>query len=234
MHARLAILLLNLSDQKGWNSSMSGRLSRRTILRSGLAGAAFATLPAVARCVDSAGIEIGTDRRLFFDDRLVDSDLTRGVTRVLNPPMRIERVLKPERAVEALGFIFYCSIVDDGGTVRLLHGSYDADRQKHIVLATSEDGIHRERPRLGLREYRGDRDNNLFPLRAVEASVFLDPRGPGPRHELAHYPKSMTWQRQTQPPNRHHVEYISARQVSRCRYAQVESIARSRVSDGHD
>jgi len=128
--------------------------------------------------VDSEGVEIGAGRQLFLDDRVVDSDLTWGVTRVLNPPVRVERVLKPERASEALGFIFYCSVVDDGGTARLFHGSYDADKQKHFALATSEDGIHWERPRLGLREYRGDRDNNLFPLHAVEASVFLDPHGP--------------------------------------------------------
>ena len=152
--------------------------SRRTFLQSGLAGATIAAFQSVAPCADSEGIGIAAGRQLFFDDRVIDSGLTRGVTRVLNPPLRIERVLKPERASEALGFIFYCSVVDDGGTARLFHGSYDADKQKHFALATSKDGIHWERPRLGLREYRGDRDNNLFPLHAVEASVFLDPHGP--------------------------------------------------------
>jgi hypothetical protein len=85
--------------------------------------------------------------------------------------------MKPVWPSETLGFIFSSSVVDDGGTARLFHGSYDANKQKHFALATSEDGIRWERPRLGLREYRGDRDNNLFPLRAVEASLFLDPCG---------------------------------------------------------
>jgi hypothetical protein len=138
---------------------MSENWSRRAFLQSGLAGATIAAFPAAALCKGSDDIEIGAGRRLFLDDRLIDSDLTRGVTRVLNPPVRIARVLKPERAAEALGFIFYCSVVDDGGTARLFHGSYNADKQKHFALATSDDGVHWERPRLGR---KGSRDDNRF------------------------------------------------------------------------
>ena len=122
--------------------------------------------------------DIGTDRQLFVVEDLIDGDLSQGATRTLNPPYRIQRVLKPEQASEALGFIFYCSVVDDKGVAKLFHGSYDGDKKKHFALAVSRDGIHWERPGLGLTEYQGNKENNLLPLEAVEASVFLDPRAP--------------------------------------------------------
>lgn len=139
-----------------------------------LAAVALSAMPATA----GEAVSIGSDRQLFLDDALLDPALTGNVTRTLNPPRSIRRVLKPERPSEALGFIFYCSVVDDGGVAKLFHGSYDAEKGKHFALATSEDGLHWERPDLGLTEYQGDRRNNLLPLHAVEASVFLDPVAP--------------------------------------------------------
>jgi hypothetical protein len=123
-------------------------------------------------------IFVGDERQLFLDDALLDLDLSRGLQRTLNPPTSIRRVLKPERPSEALGFIFYGSVVDDDGVVKLFHGSYDADKKKHFSLATSRDGLSFERPELGLAEYRGDRRNNILPVEAVEAGVFLDPKAP--------------------------------------------------------
>jgi hypothetical protein len=130
---------------------------------------------------EGASIDISTDRQLFFDDALLDLDRCEGVMRTLNRPTRIQRVLRPEQDSEALSFIFYCSVVDDGGTAKLFYGSYDADKKKHFALATSEDGIHWRRPELGLQEYQGNRANNLLPVEAVEASVFLDPNAPASR-----------------------------------------------------
>ena len=155
----------------------------------GLAGSVAlvfgAAAGAVGADVDAGGntgqppvASIGSDRQLFFDDRLIDPELSRGTRRALNGPLRIRRVLKPERPSEALGFIFYCSVVDDDGTAMLFHGSYDADKQKHFAVATSEDGIHWQRPELGLKEYQGSTANHLLPVDAVEASVFLDPHAP--------------------------------------------------------
>ena len=150
-------------------------LTRRQFLQT---AAAATALPAVGRAAGSEIPSIGSERQLFLDDLLVDTGRTHGVMRRLNPPTAIERVLKPEQPSEALGFIFYCSVVDDNGTAKLFHGSYDAEKKKHFALATSQHGIHWERPHLGLKEYQGSRKNNLMPVEAVEASVFLDPRAP--------------------------------------------------------
>lgn len=140
-----------------------------------LATLALAFLPWSAR---AEVIDIGTDRQLLTDDTLVDPAQTKDVARTVNPPESIRRVLAPDQPWEALGFIFYCSVVDDGGEVKLFHGSYDGGKGKHFSLATSRDGLHWERPSLGLKVFDGNKDNNLLPIEAVEASVFLDPHAP--------------------------------------------------------
>ncbi len=153
--------------------------NRRQFLQAGLAGAAWAW--AIPGRADSGGpepVEIGGDRQLFVDDRLLDCERTRNVARAVNRPQSIRRVLRPDRPWEALGFIFYASVVDDEGTMKLFHGSYDAEKKKHFSLATSQDGIHWERPRIGFKEHQGSKDNNILPVSAVEAGVFLDPHAP--------------------------------------------------------
>ncbi|HEY5314210.1 MAG TPA: hypothetical protein VIK18_16880 [Pirellulales bacterium] len=123
-------------------------------------------------------VEIGSARQLFLDDRLVDLGKTRGIARTLNQPECIRRVLQPDQPWEALGFIFYCSVVDDGGTAKLYYGSYDAEKKKHFCLATSRDGLTWQRPELGVQEFQGSTQNNLLAPEAVEASVLLDPHAP--------------------------------------------------------
>ncbi len=160
------------------NKFTSLSVNRRHFLKSALGTSVVATIPFHSGSAKNAPIEIATHRQLFLDDFLLDPGSTRGITRTLNRPHRIERVLKPDRPSEALGFIFYGSVVDEDGTAKLFHGSYDAEKRKHFKIATSEDGIHWERPELGLVDYHGGRDNNLLPVDAVEASVFLDPNAP--------------------------------------------------------
>lgn len=157
---------------------MTHRWNRRQFVQQGIAGTALAAIPFRVNSATPDVPDIGTTRQLFLDDELIDSERTTGVTRRLNSPHRIQRVLKPERPSEALSFIFYCSVVDDGGTAKLFHGSYDAEKKKHFALATSRDGLRWQRPNLGLLEYHGSKANNLLPLRAVEASVFIDPVAP--------------------------------------------------------
>ncbi|HSI65579.1 MAG TPA: hypothetical protein VLE43_20805 [Candidatus Saccharimonadia bacterium] len=167
--------------------------SRRTFLKILAATSLVAALPSIFaadRQQEAAnGIAIGTDRQLFIDDVLVDLSLSRNITRTLNPPKSIRCVLKPDQPWEALGFIFYCSVVDDGGAVKLFYGSYDAEKKKHFSLATSSDGLHWERPKLGLKTFQGSKDNNILPVEAVEAAVFLDPHAPSAKRFRLIYTK---------------------------------------------
>ncbi|MCA9007970.1 MAG: hypothetical protein KDA70_22055, partial [Planctomycetaceae bacterium] len=132
-------------------------------------------------------IQSGLGRQLFLDDRLIDPGLTENVKRQFNPPHTLRRVLKPEMSWEALGFIFYCSVVDHDGTAMLYYGAYDGEKQKHFCLASSEDGLTWERPELKLSDYQESKLNNIFPFEAVEAGVFLDPHAPAEkRFRLLH------------------------------------------------
>lgn len=117
-------------------------------------------------------------RHLLFDDQLIDPKETRGIEKSLTKPYSIERVFRPEREWEALGFIFYSTVIDYEGTVMLYYGCYDAEKGKHLCLATSKDGREWERPELGLTEFEGSKENNLFPFEAVEAGVFFDSSAP--------------------------------------------------------
>lgn len=136
---------------------------------------------------ESAAIPALPGRHLLFDDGLIDLQKTRNVRKVLTKPYAIERVFRPEAAWEALGFIFYSTVIDHEGTVMLYYGCYDAEKGKHLCLATSRDGRDWTRPNLGLTEFDGSRDNNLFPFEAVEAGVFLDPSAsPEMRFRLLH------------------------------------------------
>ncbi len=139
---------------------------------------AYYALPMRVAAQEAGAVFIGGGRQLFLDDSLLDLGLTRGVTRTLNPPGDVRRVLAPEQPWEALGFIFYSSVVEDGGEIKLYYGSYTRDDklQRHFCLATSRDGVTFQRPSLGQKAFNGSTENNLLALTAIEASVFLDPR----------------------------------------------------------
>jgi hypothetical protein len=160
--------------------------TRRNFIQTGCFGAA-STLVGSARAQDiqkskteatDAPLKINDVRQLFIEDLLIDLERTQNVTRQLNGPHKIQRVLTPDQPWEKLGFVFYCGVIDDGGTAKLYHSSYDAEKKKHSSLATSTDGLTWERPKLGLKAYEGNKDNNLLPLTSVEATVFLDPHSP--------------------------------------------------------
>tara|TARA_R110000868_G_scaffold100853_1_gene277408 strand:- start:48788 stop:50386 length:1599 start_codon:yes stop_codon:yes gene_type:complete len=140
---------------------------------------------AVGECADV--IQMSSGRHLFLDDQLIDSEMTEHVKRQFNPPHALRRVLRPEKSWEALGFIFYCSVVDHDGTAMLYYGAYDGEKQKHFCLATSKDGLTWKRPELKLSDYQGSKLNNIFPFEAVEAGVFLDSHAPAEkRFRLLH------------------------------------------------
>ena len=119
---------------------------------------------------------IGAERQLFIDNSLIDS--LDGLTRVLNSPQKqAHPVLEGTQAWDR------CSVGICGNSVH-----YDPDEscfkiwydsRAGVAYATSPDGIHWERPTLGLIEYEGSTDNNLVcPGRNL--SVFKDRREPDP------------------------------------------------------
>jgi hypothetical protein len=94
------------------------------------------------------------DRHLIVD--------MRGVSHVLHPPVRREVVLTLDRPWEGRQSAYGTVVRDADGRVRLYYrGGGDTDPPEVTCVALSHDGVAFERPRLGLYEIRGTRDNNV-------------------------------------------------------------------------
>ena len=130
-------------------------------------------------------IEIGKTKQLFFDDYLIES-LTK-VKQGLNPAVKAEvnPVLRPERPWEGRSMapsqvvfdedeqvfkMWYRTgtskirVDEDGKPIRGGAAGYVTDSLSSAnCLATSKDGVHWERPSLGLVEFDGSKDNNILP-----------------------------------------------------------------------
>ncbi|MCZ6680672.1 MAG: hypothetical protein O7E52_25860 [Candidatus Poribacteria bacterium] len=133
-----------------------------------------------------AMIDIGKRKQLFFDDYLIES-LT-NAKQGLNPAVKVDDnpILQPERPWEGNYMRPIKVIFDETAqtfkmwytasttTVRLENGVPvpggpaglgTESRGNVMCLATSDDGVHWERPSLGLVAFEGSTDNNILPER---------------------------------------------------------------------
>ncbi len=117
------------------------------------------------------GTDIGTRRELFVEDTLIES-ITGDAQQVLHHPTPREVVLVNDQPWEGNSF-GYVSVVQDGDTYRMYYrsGNTDVLNQYKIVtpevtcVALSKDGVHWERPLLGLIEFNGSKDNNIVMIK---------------------------------------------------------------------
>lgn len=147
-------------------------------------------------------IKVGGERQLFLgpwaddgrDDYLVES--MRNVTMTMNEAhVTGERMIVHDRPWDRSDC--WLSVLQDGDLFRMYYGSREStdalrrgDPYSIILLyAESRDGIHWERPNLGLWEWEGTRENNiLFPnddfpyafKSVVVDQVFIDPNAKSP------------------------------------------------------
>lgn len=106
-------------------------------------------------------IDLGNKRELFFDDHLIDVEKTTAQKR-LHKARRAEAVLPLDMPWEG-DLCGYPSIIKDDGLLRLYYRcSASGTSHEAIAYAESRDGIHWERPELGLCEFRGSKANNLL------------------------------------------------------------------------
>ena len=119
------------------------------------------TLAPVA--ADEATIDIGSRRQLFVDGYLIDK--MQGVRQVLHQPVKREVAIKPEHPWEKHG-TSYMVTFKDGGRFRAWYrvdaGGWDGEpRNTMTAYAESDDGIHWRKPKLGIIEFNGSKQNNL-------------------------------------------------------------------------
>ncbi len=113
-------------------------------------------------------IFIGSRRELCWDDYLIDTSRTTAEL-VLHSPRIEEIVLEHDAPWEGDGCNSH-SIVKDGDLYRLYYLAWDMrcmheKRQSPRLVfcyAESRDGRHWDRPSLGLREWDGNRNNNII------------------------------------------------------------------------
>jgi hypothetical protein len=100
-------------------------------------------------------VEIGSRLEMLVDDWLIER--REGVELRLNRPRMEEVVWENQEPWEGPTSCYFVAMRDRQG-VRLYYRGVD-DRM--VCMATSRDGIHFERPVLGLYEFEGSRQNNI-------------------------------------------------------------------------
>src|SRR5687767_754313 len=59
---------------------------------------------------------------------------------------------------------FAGTILQVGDEYRMWYSGYDAEASRHLCYAVSKDGLHWEKPKLGLVTYKGGTANNMLSL----------------------------------------------------------------------
>ena len=111
-------------------------------------------------------MDIGTHKQLFIDERFLQH--SEGIELCMNPPVQDpDPVLIADRPWEEKGIGAYSTAFrESDGRFRLW---YDAlldvgtpqESARRLCYAESEDGIHWEKPSLGLVPFRGSTENNI-------------------------------------------------------------------------
>ncbi len=129
-------------------------------------------------------ITVDSTKQLFVDDALLESmdGLERAFRQVEKHPDN--PLLVPETAWETGGrwYVPYNVLWQvHGKTLRVWYGSYRRSKSKltYTCVADSSDGIHWERPSLGIFDFEGSKENNIvWSGRGIK--VNYDPRDPDP------------------------------------------------------
>jgi hypothetical protein len=135
--------------------------------------------PAGGHASQSGALDIGDRRQVFIDGRFLGN--ARDVELAVHPPTKTgERSVVPDRPWESGGIGCYVCVLYAADTY---HMWYEAGG---ICYARSKDGMHWEKPDLGLAEFQGSRDNNIVLGHGAngvekvnsEGMVFYDPTAP--------------------------------------------------------
>ncbi len=158
----------------------------KLVLTLALLGVWLVSAPVPQVIAAEAVIDVGRERQLFLDDLWFHSK--QGVDLVFHTPTSREVAIQPEHPWERT-LIHYSSVVFDQGLFRMWYRATDGnpwnvtpngDGQTYTCYAQSEDGIHWEKPKLGVFSHGGATANNIIesPKDFMNVSVILDPNEP--------------------------------------------------------
>ena len=141
-----------------------------------------------ARAEQKTPIAIGSGKQLLFDRKFIAD--SQNIAVVMNRPVKAGKVLSPDQPWEAFRLTTYFTVVQDGAICRMYYSCFSKDQwhtpnswQEHAYLcyAESKDGIHWEKPDLGIVEFDGSKKNNIILPSVVDGTVFIDPVAPPER-----------------------------------------------------
>ena len=132
-------------------------------------------------------LAIGARKQLFIDNALVEH-IDESLTFTSNPPIRIEvtdfRNSHPWEPTPRMGSAIsdICSFWDDGDKISMLYSNSGmwGGKAPAICLATSRDGLHWEKPELGLHAWNGSTRNNIVLRNALQGTAIKDPNPAAP------------------------------------------------------
>lgn len=173
-------------------------------MKSGLSATLSILLPLLllSACAGDSPAGSARDHYLLLDDRIIDqaSNARLVVGQVIKHPgnpLFVEEHPWEQRFDNLYGNVlydreeeiykcWYCPFIVDssarGMTLEQRQREYrdPPDREMAICYATSQDGIHWEKPQLGLVEYEGSKKNNIIWRGPHGAGVFKDNLDPDP------------------------------------------------------
>lgn len=120
----------------------------------------------------TAPVDVGSEKQLFLDEMFTAE--AKGVTLTVNKPRKTyEKNLVADQPFEDM-LIGGFSFIQEKGLYRAYYSAWcrrtPGDLDTRLCYATSTDGIHWVKPRLGLYDFDGNKDNNI---------VFMSQRGKG-------------------------------------------------------
>ncbi len=123
----------------------------------------------------------------FWDDYMIDRRFTDAVLSV-NRPVKTDVVMVCDRPWDGNSNDFF-TILKDDGFYRMYYETWSFFDPTYteginVCYAESRDGIHWERPNLGMCEFRGSRDNNIIMTRIPDNIVVMKDDNPAcpPEH----------------------------------------------------
>jgi hypothetical protein len=157
-----------------------------------------AALSFVSGMAFAAAVDVGSDLQVLWDDYIVDTAQTTAA-RVLHRPEYAGDVIKHDLPWEGDGCNYHC-IFKDGDIYRMYYNGFSIGAYRkqpypfkpsgvRICYAESKDGIHWTKPKLGLCEFNGSKENNIVIDKTIHGAldnfyVFKDPNPDCPKDEL--------------------------------------------------
>jgi hypothetical protein len=150
---------------------------------------------------------VNSARQLFIDNSLIAEG--RGIGLVVNRPDPTgERCVVTDKPWEGMGVWGYNSVMEDEGLLKLWYDAIADDGSRWCCMATSQNGIHWEKPDLGIVPFQGQRDTNIVfpptPMFHEPNCVFKDTNPACPPAEKYKMVARL------QPPGRKDATYVAA------------------------